>query len=248
MNRKRTVIDRSQKAKRLRPKTARQRALKPVHIFLWKWMWERQQILPGEQYYESQLAAAKHFGVDQSTVSRQLAVLIENEAIIVIKPSQRGDDGFWTSKIVQVIEPPANPHAKMHTNEVVGNIGQSSTCKNASPHVIHSPSLSTKNTPITDYKSSTTVDNDYVSDAKMHVDEVTENKASRPLAKMHVDRAALADQIVALKSQLTEFEQAAAKTLAEFGDDGGWSKSIEATRARIRELEKKYDDAAGRAQ
>src|SRR5581483_1054447 len=123
MNRKRTVIDRSQKGKRLRPKTARQRALKPVHIFLWKWMWERQQILPDEQYYESQLAAAKHFGVDQSTVSRQLVVLIENNAIIVLKLSERGDDGYWTSKIVKVTEPPANPHAKMHEDKFVENTG-----------------------------------------------------------------------------------------------------------------------------
>ena len=78
----------------------------------------------------------------------------------------------------------------------------------------------------------------------MHVDEVTENKVSRPLAQMHMDRVALADQIVAAKRQLTEYEQAAAKTLAEFGNDGGWSKSIEATRAEIRELEREYDDAA----
>ena len=248
MKRKHTVIDRTQRTKRLRPKTARQRALKPVHIFLWKWMWERQQILPGEQYYESQLAAAKHFGVDQSTVSRQLVVLIENNAIVVLKPSQRGDDGYWTSKIVKVTEPPVNPHAKMHADEVVENTMASSTCKSASPHVIHSPSLSTKNTPITDYKSSITIYDDYISDAKMHTDEVTENKASRPLANLHVDRLALADQIVAEKRQLTEYDQAAAKTLAEFGNDGGWGKSIEATRARIRELEKKYDDAAGRTQ
>ena len=248
MKRKHTVIDRSQRTKRLRPKTARQRALKPVHIFLWKWMWERQQILPGEQYYESQLAAAKHFGVDQSTVSRQLAVLIENEAIIVIKPSQRGDDGFWTSKIVQVTEPPANPHAKMHTNELVEKTRVSSTCTNASLTTLHSSCTSTKNTPITDYQSSTTVDDDYVSDAKTHTDEVTDNKVIRPLANLHVDRLALADQVVAAKRQLTEYDQAAAKTLTEFGNDGGWGKSIEATRARIRELEKKYDDAAGRTQ
>ena len=114
MNRRNTIINSRHRANRLRPKTARKRALKPVHIFLWKWMWERQRNLPGEQYYESQLAAAKYFQVDQSTVSRQLAVLIENEAIIVVKPSRRGDDGFWTSKIVQVTELPANPHAKMH--------------------------------------------------------------------------------------------------------------------------------------
>jgi hypothetical protein len=230
----------------LRPKTARAHRLKAVHILLWQWLWGRQRILPGEQYYESQLAAAKHFGVDQSTVSRQLSVLIENAAIIVIKPSQRGDDGFWTSKVVTVTQPPADPHARIHTDEVVENTGVSSTCKNASPHVIHSPSLSTKNTPITDYKSSTTVDDNYVSDAKTHTDEVTENKASRPLAQMHVDRVALADQIVDAKRQLTEFEQAAAKTLTECGDDGGWGKSIEATRTKIRELERKYDDAAKR--
>jgi hypothetical protein len=246
MNQRNTIIDSRHRANRLRPKTACKHSLKPVHIFLWQWIWERQRILPGEQYYESQLAAAKHFGVDQSTVSRQLIVLIENKAIIVLKPSERGDDGFWTSKIIKVTEPPANPHAKMHTDEVVDATGASSTCKNASSNTVHSPCTSTKNTPITDYKSSTTVDNDYVSDAKMHVDEVTDNKASRPLANLHVDRLALAEQIVAAKHQLTEYEQAAAKTITEFGDDGGWSKSIEATRARIRELEKKYGDAAGR--
>jgi hypothetical protein len=63
-----------------------------------------------------------------------------------------------------------------------------------------------------------------------------------------MDRVALADQIVAAKRQLTEYEQAAAKTLTEFGDDGGWSKSIEGTRAAIRDLERKYDDVAGRTQ
>src|SRR5690349_3953837 len=114
MNRRNTIIDRLPRANRLRPKTTRAHRLKAVHILLWQWLWERQRILPGEQYYESQLAAAKHFGVDQSTVSRQLSVLIENKAIIVLKPSERGEDGFWTSKIVKVTEPPANPHARMH--------------------------------------------------------------------------------------------------------------------------------------
>jgi dUTPase len=198
-------------------------------------MWERQEILPGEQYYESQLAAAKHFGVDQSTVSRQLSVLIESDAIIVLKPSERGADGFWTSKVVTVTNPPANPHTKMHTDEAVENTGVSSRCKNASPTTLHSSCTSTKNTPITDYKSSTTVDDDYVSDAKMHVDEVTANKASRPLAQMHVDRAALADQIVAAKKSLADLEQ----HVAEHGEDG-WGEILRHKRAGIHELEQEY--------
>jgi hypothetical protein len=249
--RKHTVIDRSHHTGDLRPKTSRKHSLKPVHIFLWQWMWGRQQILPDEQYIESQLAAARHFQIDRSTVSRQLDVLTKAGAIIELKGTKRGSDGFWTSKVIKVTEPPASPQAlraKMHTDEVIENAGVSSMCKNAPQSSKDSTAQSTKNTPYTGSNSRTTTDDDYVSGANLHTDEVIENKASSPSANLHMDRIALADQIVAAKRQLTEYQQAAAKTLAEFGDDGGWSKSIEATRARIRELERKYDDAAARTQ
>ena len=91
---------------------------------------DRSCILPDEQYYDSQQAAAMHFGIDQSTVSRQLAVLIENGAIIVIKDTTRGADGFWTSKVIKIIPPPDDPQAFLHAEQVGENKDSASTCRN----------------------------------------------------------------------------------------------------------------------
>lgn len=238
--RKHTVIDKSHHAPQLRPKTSRKHPLKAVHILLWQWLWERQRLLSGEPYVESQLAAAKHFQVDHSTVSRQLGVLIENEAVIVLKDRERGADGFWSSKVVHITEPSPNPFAKMHVGEVIEKTEVSSTCKLATPNAVHSTVLATKNNPSTDCNSSTTTDDDYVSGAKMQVDEIVENEASRPHAKMHTERVSLADQLVAAKNYLVHLEQ----HVAEHGVSG-WEETLRRQRAKVRELEREY---SGRTQ
>ncbi len=234
--RKHTVIDKSHRGgERLRPKTSRKHPLKAVHILLWQWLWERQRLLSGEPYVESQLAAAKHFGVDHSTVSRQLGVLIENEAVIVLKDRERGADGFWTSKVVHITEPPANPFAKMHLGQAVENTEASSTCKFATPNAVHSTVVAIQSNPSTDSNSSTTADGDCVSGAKMQVGEGVENKASCPHAKMHTERVSLADQLVAAKSYLEELE----RHVAERGVSG-WEETLRRQRAKVRELELEY--------
>ena len=230
------MIDKSHRGgERLRPKTSRKHPLKAVHILLWQWLWERQRLLSGEPYIESQLAAAKYFQVDHSTVSRQLGVLIQNKAVVVLKDRERGADGFWTSKVVHITEPPANPFAKMHVGEVIEKTEVSSTCKLATPNAVHSTVLPIKNNPSTDCNSSTTTEGNYVSGAKMQVDEVIENNVSRPHAQMHMERVSLADQLVAAKSDLEELERHVAKHGVS-----GWEETMRRRRARVLELERKY--------
>lgn len=236
--RKHTKIDKSHLAtKQLRPRTSRKHSLKPVHYFLWQWMWERQRLLPGEQYIESQLAAAKHFGVNQSTISRQLGRLIKHEAVIVLKKRERGTSHFWTSVTVKVTEPPTLLHADLQAEKTPEFSTTSSTCKNASPNTVHSPLCSpNKNTPFTDYKSSTTVDDDTVNDANLHIEKVLENEGHALHAKLHIENLSLADELVAAKKGLADLEQ----HIAQHGIDG-WEETLRRQRAKVRELEREYN-------
>jgi hypothetical protein len=227
----------SDRAGRLRPKTSKPHRLKDSHIRLWQYLWGRSRVLPDEQYYDSQLAAARHFGVDQSTISRRVAVLIENSAVLVLKDTHRNAEGFWTSKVVKVTQPSEqdHPHAELHADKVVEKADSASTCNSASMDTVCSP-ISNKN-----YSSDS---NNYglpytVSDAEMHADKVVENMESRPHAEMHVDRANLGTRILAAHQRLTDYETAAASSVAQFGNDCGWGRSIASQRAEIIRLENK---------
>jgi hypothetical protein len=202
-----------------------------------------------EQYLDFQIAAARHFGVDQSTISRRLAVLIEHEAVVVVRPTRRSSvTGLFSSVVIQPTEPPPDedafdawkasqpsPHAKVHTDEVVDNRGSETACRNAS-EAAHSTPIPLDTTDIY-LQTSTTGLQITLSDAKVHADEVIEKKASPPHAELHTVRADLGDRIVAAHQKLKEYESAAANSLKEVGDDCGWGQCAEDQRGKIAHLD-----------
>jgi hypothetical protein len=237
-------LSRNAKVKRARPRTSRPHKLKDAHYRLWKFYWKRSRVLPDEQYYDFQIAAAKHFGVDQSTISRRLAVLIEHEAVVLVRPTRRSEaTGLFTSVVVQPTEPPSDdsfeaqmksPHAKMHTDEVIEKTGSATACRNAS-HTV----LSTNNPidiPVSTADIWLTVDREQSSDANLHADQVIEKTPSSPHAGLHAVKAQLGTRILAATQKLTEYENAATNSLKTMGEDCGWNRSAEDQRGVIARL------------
>jgi len=237
------------KGGRTRPNTSRIHKLKDVHYRLWRFYWKRSRILPNEQYYDFQIAAARYFGVDRSTISRRLAVLIENEAVVVVRLEYRAASGFFTSKIIQPTEPPpdeeafgvfeaskasrTSPRAEMHVDEVLGNKGSATTCRNAQENTNSSPQLY-RDIPVSVKGTGLQVT---LSRAKMHADQVVEKTASSPHAEMHAVKADLGTRIIAAHQKLAEIEKASADSVAKFGDDGGWGPTLTKQRAEVQRLE-----------
>lgn len=237
-------ILKSDRAGRLRPKTSRPRKLNMQCMKFWRYVWERSRVLPNEQYIEFQIAAARRFGRDRSTISRWVDKLVDAGAVIEIRKTHRDASGFFTSRVIQPAEPPSDdeifytPCAKVHTDQVIEDKESASMCKNAPLNTVYDY-LSTNKT----YKSTDYIDSrpsiSTVSGARMHTDQVTENKPSSPCAEMHTVKADLGSQILAARQKLAEFETAAASSVAQFGNDCGWGRSIASQRAEIIRLENK---------
>jgi len=240
------------KGSRARPQTSRVHKLKDVHYRLWKFYWERSRILPGEQYYEFQIAAARHFGVDRSTISRRLDVLIEHACVAVVKEARRNEvTGLFTSVVIQPTEPPrddsafdaiaVSPPARMHADQVTDNTESETTCKSAQveacsiPLSLNSKSISSR--PIDEGVKVT------LSYAKTHADQVIEKKPSSPRATMHAARTDIATRLIAAHRKLKEFEDAAANCLKEIGDDSGWTRCAEEQRAVIARLQAEWKES-----
>jgi hypothetical protein len=54
---------------------------------------------------------------------------------------------------------------------------------------------------------------------------------------MHTVKAELGTQILAAREQLAVYETSAQRTMTQFGNDGGWDRSIEKQRAEVTRLE-----------
>lgn len=230
------------RAGRLRPKTSRPRKLNMQCMKFWRYVWERSRVLPNEQYIEFQIAAAGRFGRDRSTISRWVDKLVGAGAVIEVRKTYRDASGFFTSRVIQPTEPPPDdeifdtPCAKLHRDQVVENKESASMCKNAPLNTVYDYIPTNNSYRSTDYMDSSTTTTT-VSGARMHADQVAENKPSLSSAKMHTVKANLGTQILAARQQLAAYETAAQRTMTQFGNDGGWDRSIEKQRAEVIRLE-----------
>jgi len=119
-------------------------------------------------------------------------VLIEHEAVVVVRPTRRSSvTGLFSSVVIQPTEPPPDedafdawkasqpsPHAKVHTDEVVDNRGGRKPHAEMHQKAAHSTPIPLDTTDIY-LQTSTTGLQITLSDAKVHADEVIERKPRR---------------------------------------------------------------------